>query len=336
MHASRKMKLLANLMLIVSAAIWGGNFVAQRVAAEYVGPFSFVAARFLLGSCSLIPLILYRNYQAKKWPGAASAVAAEMESRKPIRGRQFLATVAFCGLINGAGTVMVQIGLAHTTASKAGFLTAIYIVFVPILGMFLFHKKTSLFTWVGVILTMGGLYLLCAPGLSGGLVIQGGDLIILLSTLFFALHIHLIACISPRVDGIKFVCGEFFFSGSLFTIIALVQEDGIISGLMNCVWVLLYAGIMAVGVGYSLQVTAQRYTDPTVAALLMSLEAVFSALCGVLVLHERMSFQEVLGSVAIMCAVIVAQLPGKPSGPEEDGEMPETPEIPENEKDPAA
>ena len=306
MHDTKKMRILSNLMLILAAAIWGSNFIFQKTVATDIGPFFFMSCRSILGSLTLIPIILFFQ---KRNP------APEKSTYNRATLFSLLRTAAFCGLINVSGSVMVQFGLIYTNASKAGFLNAIYIIFVPVMGMLFFHIKSSRFIWLGIILAVVGLYNLC---LSETLTINPGDLIILGSTLCFALHIQLISKYVHRFNGMHLSCLEFFMASIFCLAASLLFEEPSLAQIQHCLPSILFAGVLGIGVCYALQVTAQKYTDPTVAALLMSLESVFGALGGVFVLGESFTVKEFIGILFIIAAIIVAQLPAKAEKDEAD------------------
>ena len=307
-----KKKFISNIMLVIAAAIWGFSFVAQRSAMEYIGPFTFNAFRYLLGALSLLPLIYYNDRKQMITACGSSAdinaseiVTDEVDrlNKKELKKVMILGSL-ICGLFNWAGSVLVQVGLVYTAASKAAFITSLYIVIVPIFGIFL-KKKTTLLVWIGVVISVAGLYFLCV---SEDISIAFGDIILFCSTFFFAAHILLIARVALRVDGIRFVRNEAFFSALWSFIIAVIVEKPELQGILSCTIPLIFSGILAVGAAYALQVTAQKYTDPSVAALLMSLEALFGAIGGVLILHETFTLREFIGGFLLMAAIITAQL----------------------------
>ncbi len=296
MNKDKQRTILCNFMLITAAAIWGSNFVFAKIVANDIGPFFFMAARSFLGSLTMLPIIKVRE---RKSPAPAYDRSSFLS---------LLKTAALCGTINVSGSVMVQMGLIYTNASKAGFLNAIYIIFVPIIGMLFFHKGANRFMWLGTILAVVGLYNLC---LSETLTINPGDLIILAGTLFFATHIHLISQYVHKVNGMHLSCLEFFCASVFCMICSLIFESPSLQQLQQCYPSILFAGVLGIGVCYALQVTAQKYTDPTVAALLMSLESVFGAIGGVFFLNESFTSKECIGVIFIIAAVIIAQIPPK-------------------------
>lgn len=281
----------ANLLLLITAAIWGLAFVAQRVGMGYVGPFTFNGVRFLLGSLSLVPLLLYfRN------------------------ANQFLAKRSASAFLPGllAGTVLFvassfqQIGLVTTTAGKAAFITSLYIVMVPAIGMFLGHKIGK-GTWVGCLLAVAGLYLLCIKETAS---IQSGDLLEMIGALFFAFHILIIGKYSRRVDVLELSFVQFLTCGVLSTATALITENIIFSSIAAAAIPILYGGICSVGIAYTLQVMGQKHAPPAHAAIIMSMEAVFAVIGGFLILGERMGIQEGIGCMLMLSGMLVSQLLG--------------------------
>ena len=297
---------MSNCMLIIASAIWGSCFLFQKLAATQVGAFSFMACRSFLGMLTLLIIIAYTRYHKSKKKEPLKEEESYIFDKKYFK-RLFL-IAPFCGIINVMGSVLVQEGLAYTTASKAGFINAIYIIFVPVIGLF-FSKKTGPRILWGIVFAVIGLYNLCVTGTITS--IQKGDLIILGSTLLFALHIQLISKYVQEFVGLHFSCVEFGFASIFCGVISIFFEDTTLEQIAGCGINILYAGILGIGVCYALQVTAQKYTDPTVAALLMSLESVFSAICGVVFLKETFTLREVVGILFIIVAIVVAQLPEK-------------------------
>ena len=290
---TNKKIIISNLMLILASAIWGSCYVFQKDVVSDIDPFLFMSCRSFLGAISMLPIILVAE---KKSPTTYT----------PQIWKKLLCIALFCGIINVSGSVLVQKGLLYTTASKAGFLTSIYIIFVPVLGRIIFKTKSTLTMWLGIILAVVGLYQLC---LTETLTINPGDLIILSSTLFFATHIQLLSKLVHMFNGIHFSCTEFFFASAFCLICSLLFEDPSFDQVLMCAPSILFAGVLGVGVCYMLQVTAQKYTNPTVAALLMSLESVFGAVGGIIFLNESFQMREIFGILFIIAAIIIAQLP---------------------------
>jgi drug/metabolite transporter (DMT)-like permease len=287
--------------LTLAAMIWGFAFVAQRSGMEHVGPFFFTGVRTLLGALTLIVFISLQN-------GASRA-----KQKNATAGKKDLLLGGFmCGLVLFAGSNFQQMGLVFTSASKAGFITALYIVLVPIFGIFLKHK-THWNTWAGVLLASVGLYCLC---ITESLNIAPGDLVILIGAAFWAMHILVIDYFVRRVDAVRLSCAQFIVCGAL-SLIAMPFADPYFSSVSfppieNIIAVLpaiLYTGVLSSGAGFTLQAVGQKYANPTVASIVMSTEAIFGVIGGFLLLGERFTSRELLGSILMFAAVILAQLP---------------------------
>lgn len=291
-------QLRANLLLLLTAMIWGAAFVAQSVSMDYVGPFTFLCTRSILGGVVLLPVIAVMGKGKKK------KEAAKPESRKLL-----LIGGICCGIMLFIGSAFQQIGIQYTTAGKAGFITAMYMVLVPICGLF-FGRKPEGKTWGAVVVALAGMYLLCLYG-SGIQNLSKGDLLEMLCALGFTAHILVIDHFSPKVGGVKMSCIQFFVCGILAGIFMLILETPSWENICAAAMPILYAGIMSSGVGYTLQIVAQKDTQPTVASLLMSLESVFSLIFGWIILREAMSGVELLGCCLMFAAIIWVQLPGK-------------------------
>lgn len=288
-----------SIMLLITAMIWGTAFVAQSEGMNYVEPFTYNAMRTLLGGLVLIPVILIFR-------------AAEKSSHTPVKAFSVKETAVggiCCGVVLFIASAFQQAGIAQTTAGKAGFITALYIVIVPLLGIFM-GRRIPLRMWLFVAIAVAGFRLLCIKDDSG---ISRGDLLVLICAVFFAVHIMVIDRFNGKsTDAMLMSCIQFFTAGILHFICMLIFEEPSVRAVFNAGYTILYAGIMSCGVAYTLQVVGQRYTAPTVATLLMSLESVFAALSGWLILHEKLSISELLGCVLVFAAVILAQLWGSP------------------------
>ncbi len=284
-----------NLLLLLTAMIWGAAFVAQSVGMDYVEPFAFQAARSLLGCLTLLPAIAVLDRKN----GPPSRTHTPQERRVLWRGG------ILCGLLLFAASNLQQFGLCYTSAGKAGFITAMYIVLVPIAGLF-FRRRAGATVWVGVLLAACGLYLLCV---TDGFSIGMGDILVFLCSIVFTAHILVIDHFSPHVDGVRMSCIQFFVTAVLSAVCSLIFESTTIDALLTCWLPIAYAGILSCGVGYTLQIIGQKYTTPTVASLLMSLESVFAVVFGGLLLHEQLSPREWIGCVLMLAAIILAQLP---------------------------
>lgn len=288
-----------SLLLLLTAAIWGVAFVAQSVGMDYVGPFTFNAVRCIIGAIVLLPVIWFFN--RKKQPKESSE-----QGQKTDRKTLLLGGIS-CGIALCLASNFQQLGIQYTTVGKAGFITACYIVIVPILGIFL-KKKCSPFVWVAVGMALIGLYLLC---ITDGFSIGKGDLLVLICAFLFSFHILIIDYFSPKADGVKMSCIQFLVCGILSGIPALLLENPQISSILAAWMPVLYAGIFSCGVAYTLQIIGQKNMNPTIASLILSLESCISVLAGWIILGQSLSAREILGCVIMFCAIILAQLPQK-------------------------
>ena len=285
-------------ILFLTALIWGVAFVAQSVGMDHIGPFAFNAVRSFVGGLALIPVILF--FDRRKPP--------EQKSREGAEKKTLLLGGLCCGLALGVASCLQQVGIKYTTVGKAGFITAMYIVIVPILGIFL-GRKVGLKLWFSVAIAIAGLYLLC---MSGSLTLQTGDLLVILCAFAFSVHILVIDHFSPKVDGVKMSCLQFFVAGILSAVVMLLAEGIPAPGDVVQAWIpILYCGVMSSGVAYTLQIIGQKGVNPTIASLVLSLESVISVLAGWVILHQSMSGREILGCVLMFTAIILAQLPDK-------------------------
>lgn len=288
--------LRGSLLLLLGSMIWGAAFVAQRVGMDHVGPFTFNGIRMLLAWLVMIPVTALMEHKNKNTPGYTA----------PDPKNQRLSGV-ICGALLFIATSLQQMGLVSTTAGKAGFITALYVVLVPVAAWFLFRKNPGKVIWLGVLIAVGALWLLCMPA-DGGFVLQSGDLLVLGCAVCFTFQILCVDHYAARVSGVKLARDEFLVTGGLSMLIAVATEPISWEGVREALIPILYAGIMSGAVGYTLQVLGQRDTDPTVASLLMCMEAVFAVLTGVLLIGEKMTVRETVGCVLMFCAVILAQL----------------------------
>jgi drug/metabolite transporter (DMT)-like permease len=283
----RRTTIKADALLLVAAAIWGAAFVAQRVAMRHMGPLGFNGVRFALGALALIPLIHVRRIA----DGAPS-------------GQLYLSGGLLAGTVLFVGASLQQIGLVYTTAGKAGFITGLYVVFVPILGLIV-GQRTALPTWLGAGLAAVGLYLL---SVSERLQVNLGDGLVLACALVWAVHVLLIARLSPRTDPIRLAAVQFGVTAVLSLLAALVFERIALAGMLAAKWAILYGGLCSVGIAYTLQVVGQRATPPAHAAILLSFEAVFAALTGGWLLGEVLGRRELLGCGLMLIGIIVSQV----------------------------
>jgi len=288
--------LRGSLLLLLGSMIWGAAFVAQRVGMDHVGPFTFNGIRMLLAWLVMIPVTVLMEHKNKNTPGYTA----------PDPKDQRLSGV-ICGALLFIASSLQQMGLVSTTAGKAGFITALYVVLVPVAAWFLFRKNPGKVIWLGVLIAVGALWLLCMPA-DGGFVLQSGDLLVLGCAVCFTFQILCVDHYAARVSGVKLARDEFLVTGGLSMLIAVATEPISWEGVREALIPIFYAGIMSGAVGYTLQVLGQRDTDPTVASLLMCMEAVFAVLTGVLLIGEKMTVRETVGCVLMFCAVILAQL----------------------------
>ena len=303
---TQKMPLKNSLCLLLAATIWGIAFVAQSVGMEYVGPFTFNGVRSLIGAAVLVPVIFLLN-RSKDTASAAADPSTSTTTSSPYKTRDLW--IGACGIALFAASNFQQFGIKYTTVGKAGFITACYIVIVPIIGLFL-KKKCSPFIWTAVVMALIGLYLLC---ITDGFSIGLGDVLVLVCAFLFSLHILVIDYFSPKADGVKLSCIQFLVCGILSMIPALVLEHPQISSILTAWLPILYAGIMSCGVAYTLQIVGQKNVNPTVASLILSLESCISVLAGWVILGQKLSAKELLGCVIMFAAIILAQLPEKSS-----------------------
>ena len=288
-----------SLLLFLAAFIWGVAFVSQSKGMEYMGPFTFNGVRSLIGSAVLIPVILVRR---KK----------EGVNRKPIPWKVTLLGGACCGLALMTASTLQQIGMLYTTVGKAGFITALYIIFVPILGIFI-GKKVPVTVWVGALMAAVGMYLLC---IQGSFRIGLGDGLVFLCAIVFSIHILVIDYFSPKADGVMLSCIQFLVCGVICTTCALLFEKPSFAQLLSGAVPILYAGVMSCGVAYTLQIVGQKNVNPTVAALILSLESVVSMLAGwfaykvgFLKEDQTLTALQLLGCAIVFAAVVLVQLP---------------------------
>jgi drug/metabolite transporter (DMT)-like permease len=301
-------KLRGNLMLFLTALIWGVSFVAQKAGMEYIGPFTFNGIRFLVGSIVLIPLILIMGrIQTKKDSGEPAYGSAQSKIVNTNERKTLLLGGLSCGVVLFVSSSLQQIGILYTTAGKAGFITALYIVLVPLLGLFI-GRRVRPILWVCVALAAAGLYLLCVKE---GFSIGRGDLLVILCAFGYAIHILVIDYFSPKADGVKLSCLQFFVAGVISIPFMAIFESINWTNVFACWLPILYSGVMSCGIAYTLQIIAQKYTEPTVASLILSLESVFAVIAGIILLSEQVSPRELLGCAIMFAAILLAQLPSK-------------------------
>ena len=293
-----------SFLLLLTAIIWGSAFVAQSVGMEHVEPFTFTFTRSIIGGMVLIPVIVL----LRKTDSAAmrrDAQGKDVVGIKGITKYEWLGGIC-CGVALCAASNFQQIGMLHTTVGKAGFITALYVVIVPILGLFL-RKRVPALIWFCVVLSVAGLYLLCMP--KGAFTLAQGDVLVLICALLFSFHILIIDYFSPKGDGVVISCIQFFVCGILSGIIMLFVENPTFANIMDAKWSILYAGALSSGVAYTLQVVAQKGVNPTVASLILCLESVVAVLAGWIILGDKLTSRELAGCILMFVAIVLAQLP---------------------------
>ncbi len=295
----KKTQVKNSLLLLLTATIWGTAFVAQSVGMDYVEPFTFTFARSIIGGIVLIPCICFLRWLKKREDKDAGA------NRLFVTKIEWIGGIC-CGLALCAASNFQQIGISYTTVGKAGFITALYVVIVPIMGLF-FKRKVSFVVWICVALSVIGLYLLCMT--EGSFTLAYGDLLVLICAILFSIHIMVIDHFSPKGDGVVMSCIQFFVCGIVSGIIMLFVESPDLGNIMAAKMPILYAGVLSSGVGYTLQVVGQKGMNPTIASLIMCLESVVSVLAGWLILGEALSNRELLGCVLMFAAIVLAQMP---------------------------
>lgn len=286
-------------MLLLTSFIWGTAFVAQSMGMEYVGPYTFNAARSYIGVLVLLPVILFLKRSRSR------VVSGNGEGKN--RSKLIVGGI-LCGVMLCVASLFQQVGIQHTTVGKAGFLTALYIVIVPILGIFM-KKMPSSLMWVAVLLALVGTGLL---SLNGDFTISIGDLYVMISALFFSLQIIFVDKLIPYVDGVKLSAIQLFVSAVISSVIACFMENTAAASLLNAAFPILYAGVMSSGIAYTLQILGQRKVAPAAASIIMSMESVFALLAGCVILGETITVKEICGCALLLAAVLLAQVPQKP------------------------
>jgi drug/metabolite transporter (DMT)-like permease len=291
MHTST---LRADLMLLFAAVIWGSGFVAQRLGMEHIGPYAFTGIRFAIGTLVLLPVIAWRN-KGKN----------QRRNRDELNAARTLRTGALLGSVLFGGAALQQIGLVYTMPGKAGFITGLYVVFTPLLGLLL-RQRSPRTIWAAVALAAAGLYLL---SMTSSLMLQIGDAYVLGGAVVWALQVVLVGHYAPRFDPIRLAAAQFATTALLGVAAALLFErDTTWTGVVNAGGAFLYSGVLSVGVAFTLQVVAQRHSPPAHAAILMSLEAVFAAIFGVLLMNEVFTPRQLLGCALMLAAMLLAQI----------------------------
>ncbi len=292
--------ILNDTLLLLTALIWGMAFVAQRVGMEHVGPFTYNAVRFALGSLSLVPLTLIRDARAKR--------RGDPVHQPQVPGVRWVRPLQ-AGLIAGGvlvfGASLQQVGLVSTTAGKAGFITGLYVVLVPLVGLF-FRQRAGVSAWIGATLSIIGLFLL---SVTDTLAISRGDLLVLIGAFFWTAHVQVVGWLSPRTDPVKLSCVQFAVCAVVSAAGALLTEQPTLPTILAAAWPILYGGVLSVGVAYTLQVVAQGKAPPAHAAIFLSLESAFAALGGGIILGERLGAREAAGCVVMLAGMLASQAP---------------------------
>ena len=283
-------KASGSLLLLLTALIWGTAFVAQRSGMDYVGPFTFQTIRGFWGGLAVLPVVIWQ----KRCQGAGFAMPS-------------LKACLMCGLVLTLGSTTQQIGLVSTSASKAGFIGALYVVFVPLIGLCL-GKRAARKIWLSVLLSVVGMFFISGVGM-GRLTVQVGDIWLLISAVFYALHILVVAHYAPKVNGAALSFAQFLVMAVLTFLPAVILEKPTLSGILDAKWALLYTGVLSSGVAYTLQIIGQSRVPSAVASLLMSLESVFSLIAGMMILGERLLPAEWVGCALVLLSVVISQLP---------------------------
>ncbi len=291
----------------LGALIWGMAFVAQRVGGETIGPLFFIGARFLMGFLVLLPLVRMRRAARNKCIAAGDKQVVAVDTKATVLGGLCAGSCVFIA------SLLQQVALMETSVGKAGFLTTIYVVLVPVFS-FILTRKANIRVWIAVVMAMAGLYFLCGLGNGESLFdnFTRADILLLVCALFFAMQIMSIDHFTAKTDAIELSAYSFLTAGVLGTIACLLFEPVNVSAFsMGSIISLLYVGIFSSGIAYTFQAQGQKGADPTIATLIMRLESVISAVAGYFILHQKLSAQEILGCVLMFAAVILAQLPSK-------------------------
>ena len=289
-----KQKIRNGCLLFLTSIIWGISFVAQSVGMEHVGPFTFTGVRCTLGGIVLLPYIAIRN-------------RIQTKEEKEKDNKTVLVAGLVCGVLLFLGTMFQQTGIMTTSAGKAGFLTALYIILVPMIGL-LFGKKAGIRLWISVLLSLGGLYLLC---MKESFVLRQGDILLIIGAVVFSVHILAIDHFTNKVDGVKMSCIQFFVCGLLGIVCMFIFEEPKLTAIINAWQPIIYSGALSCGIGYTLQIVGQKGMNPTVASLLLSLESVNAAIAGWLILGQKLSQTELFGCLLVFIGIIIAQLPNR-------------------------
>ncbi len=286
------------MLLLLAAVIWGAAFTAQSVGMEHLGPFSFNAIRFSIGGVVMLPVVAFRQRSLKK---KAAGPEAGFTKRLVFTG-------VLCGLLLTLANSIQQIGLLYTSPGKAGFITALYVIIVPVIGLF-FGNRPTLRLWISVVIAVAGMYLLCVTDTFS---VEKGDILIMICALIFAVHIMAIDRLAHDLDGITMSCIQFLTAGVICSAIVPLTGEVITLGAVKSAAIpLLYAGVFSCSFAYTFQTVGQQNTTPTAASLLLSTESVFAAIAAWLLIGDTMTVREIFGGLLSFLAVILSQLPSK-------------------------
>ena len=293
-------KPLGNGLLLLTALIWGTAFVFQRVGMESIEPITFNAARMALATIATGLVAFLTQRKGQNSSENRTAVEQKQYKRNTIIGG------ICCGCFLSLGSILQQMGLVYTTAGKAGFITAMYMLLVPIIGFVFFKKKNTWLVWLSVLLGVVGMYFLC---ISGELRLSYGDALVCICAVFFSCHILCCDHFARRGNPIWISAIQFATVMVISFVAAMIAEEPSVAKLVSATIPIIYCGIVSGGIGYTLQIVAQKYTDPTIASLLMSMESVFAVIAGAILLHEHMSIRELSGCVIMFAAIVLIQIP---------------------------
>ena len=288
-------RLKGNIILFITAIIWGMSFVSQSVGMEYIEPNTFMAIRTLMGGIVLLPVIFILDKSKKK-----------QQNYKKTDMKKLIKYGVICGVFLCAAQTLQTYGIQTTTTAKSGFLTALYIIFVAIIGLFM-GKKLTFKMVIGILTAIVGMYFLCLFG--ENVSFNMGDALTILCAVFFACQILCIDKFVAGIDGLKLSCTQFLVAGTINAVLMFILEKPDMGSILSCSTALLYSGVMSCGVAYTLQVIGQKYAEPTSASIIMSLESVFAAISGWILLSQSMSIAQISGCCLMFLAIVLVQLP---------------------------
>ncbi|HPX70796.1 MAG TPA: DMT family transporter [Bacillota bacterium] len=297
-------KMLGNAILLLTAIVWGTAFVFQRKGMDHIEPLSFTFTRMYLASAALAIVSFIKN-RIDKAAGRAPADTMSPEALAEYKKNTLIGGIV-CGLCLSGGSIFQQIGVVYTTAGKAGFITALYILLVPIIGVIFLKKREPWLTWVAVVIGAAGLYFL---SIKEGFTIEKGDAFVMICALFFSLHILMCDRFVGKGDPLRISMLQFLTVAVVTTVPAFIFETPTMEKIASAAFPIFFCGLGSGALGFTLQLIGQRYTDPSSASLIMSLESVFAAISGALILSETMSLREIAGCALMFTAIILVQLP---------------------------